>query len=621
MHSLLKFNINNKLFNYTLNIKKDLLSDAHLLFDTLSNDQKDAIKKYPNKRINIILKEAKMVKSFLSCTFNSFFPESKYTVYDIEMITKELLNYSELTLEQFIKTDFSSKVNNLIKKLECNIINEFDYVVIGCPDSTDIDIIIIVDGKYDVNTVEINIDLLKEKLKKIGKDISKELDINIVHIEGKRVTCSKKGSIKTIQGIIYYTQNLHMPNDKLIDINRPDSFIINDRIAPVINYIISKFKCFMTDDQYIQLYDDINNAKNGNIYDKVLYIVNKNILDIIMNNLEPLFVTDIIFTDCIKALFVKMSTVLLINNNMMDTVDYYTKKGLAKLLNILYIDTYEYSLYYLFRGLEGNMDINFFKKIMYDFFELVHQYIKQMDFKWITNEILDINKPINHLNIHMQTLFWQNPIKPSDEFIKLFKSICPDGLIENHFLIPSCSEKDIINFPILLKKSILVAQRSKKWFDLRKIFLPKGRTEVRNDYANYKFTVSWVTDLFHLIVGSMAEQYIMYNIDWSKLFPGYKFVNVGLIVNQETSESISPDGLLINDITKDIIPVEIKCLRCPKNIYSKASIRELVLAKEQLKTMKSMIEDIKNGLLAFLYLNKNEDDVVKIEFEYAVINL
>ena len=255
MHSLSKFNISNNLFNYILKIKKDMLSDTHLLFDTLSNDQKEAIKKYPNKRINIILKEAKMAKSFLSCTFKKFFGglELKYTIYDIELITKELLNHSELTLEQFVNTDFSAKVNNLINKLECTIVNEFDYVVIGCPDSTDIDIIIIVDDKYDVNIVEINIDLLKEKLKQIGKDISKELDINIVHIRNKRVVCSKKGSIKTIQGIIYYTQSLHMPADKLIDIDKPDNFIINDRIAPVINFIISKFKCFMTEDQYIQL--------------------------------------------------------------------------------------------------------------------------------------------------------------------------------------------------------------------------------------------------------------------------------------------------------------------------------------------------------------------------------
>jgi hypothetical protein len=114
----------------------------------------------------------------------------------------------------------------------------------------------------------------------------------------------------------------------------------------------------------------------------------------------------------------------------------------------------------------------------------------------------------------------------------------------------------------------------------------------------------------------------MYRVNWSEIFHGYKFISIGLIVDHDTHESVSPDGILINNVTKDIIPIEIKCIRRPKNIYSQNSLRELKLAHSQLKTFKDIIKDaygITKGIIAFIYIY--EQDGLHVEFEYAVVGL
>ncbi len=83
--------------------------------------------------------------------------------------------------------------------------------------------------------------------------------------------------------------------------------------------------------------------------------------------------------------------------------------------------------------------------------------------------------------------------------------------------------------------------------------------------------------MFHLIVNSIGERYVMYNIDWSKIFPGYQFVVVGMLIHPIHKYSIPQDGLLINKKTKDIIPIEIKCIKHEKISFQILSCAQLLL--------------------------------------------
>ena len=111
-----------------------------------------------------------------------------------------------------------------------------------------------------------------------------------------------------------------------------------------------------------------------------------------------------------------------------------------------------------------------------------------------------------------------------------------------YFEIPSSSIQEISPFHELVEKSILIKQRSKEWFEFRKIYAETCDT--KNNFP----IKDRIEDRFHLIAGAIAELYVMYNVDWKVIFPEFHFINVGIIFDGK--DGISPDGFLVNKITK-----------------------------------------------------------------------
>lgn len=209
---------------------------------------------------------------------------------------------------------------------------------------------------------------------------------------------------------------------------------------------------------------------------------------------------------------------------------------------------------------------------------------------------------------------------PSEIFITYFKKLCPNGVIDiqNQFIIPSCKKSDINPiFDELIEKSYLVDHRSIEWFELRKKY-NKEKIEIET----YPMEENWINMYYHFIVGSMGEQYVMYNVNWTELFPGYKFINIGMLYNEVAQNGISPDGLLINENTSEIIPIEIKTLRQSKKLFENSYIREIKMAKIQISIVKEILcrSNIQKGIIAFLYIYE-QDAEIKILFEYSIINL
>jgi hypothetical protein len=586
----------------------------------LSDNEINLIKKSPEKR-NIIILQKTGIKSYLKQLFLNFFPNiSSLTTDDIFKISRELINLHLLSRDEFIQKDFThSIINKLYQYLNQPVlIDDFNFVIIGCTCSLDIDVVVIVDEKYPVDTTKINENIIRDKL----LIYDKELDINIVHIENKKVIACSKGSIKTLQGIIYYTQTLY-PSNTCIDIDPPEEFKIEDRIKPTINYIITNLKHLLIPEQYIKCQKEKIDAHNGNENDKIIFIKNNKIFDLIQSNIDILFVRDSIFRDLIKGIFYKISTIILIKYDLSANQDYYTKRGVAKLLDKIPIfeNSFENSLFYLFRGTCGTRDSDndrIFRLITEEFISICSEYIEQLDLNWLDVDI-NTSTVIEHLDPILQDLFWASPVNPSEEFIKYFNKICTDHIIESHFPIPSSNLIELESFDEIIEKSYLVAQRSKEWFELRKKYI---FTSKKNIYDDFVFDHLWINKLFHLIVGSIGEQYVMYRVDWSKIFTKYKFINVGILFDEKTQIGISPDGLLINNKTMDIIPIEIKCIRQSKKIFTKTNLREIKMARIQLNKVKQILykSNIKQGLIVFLYIYDDNSDI-KIKCECTLINL
>ena len=108
----------------------------------------------------------------------------------------------------------------------------------------------------------------------------------------------------------------------------------------------------------------------------------------------------------------------------------------------------------------------------------------------------------------------------------------------------------------------------------------------------------------------------MYRVDCATIFNGYKFVNIGMLFDEETQLGISPDGLLLNDTTKDIIPIEIKCIRQPKILLAQSNIREIKMARIQLTKVKQILN--KSNIIVFLYIYNN-NSIINIKCEYSII--
>ncbi len=608
-------------FYYDLMSK--IIDNDSEFYKNLSNEQKIICDKQKHLR-NVIIIQNHKSKTYFRELFIKYFPNIKIKTDDIMIIIKEFLN---------ISGDFHNNINkiknNYVKKFIKNqitqvyYITDFNAIIIGCPESTDIDIIIVVDEKYDINDIDDtnntnNIKINKSAIiKQLEKkciytiDVNKPIDINIIHIKNKKVIKSQKGSIKTIQGIIYHTQHLHMKQEFFLDIIKPDAFKIEDRIITPINFILYNLDTFCGKNKSTELRDKKIFAINSNEKNKVKFIINNDIMNIILNELTIINDKN---KDYIKALFVKLSTIILINNNLSDNTDYYTKRGIAKLLDTIYPNTYQYSLYYLFRSNEGIFNKDFLKTIFQEYIYFATTYIENYDFVW--NKIdIDTKNPVKDIDMNIQKYFWENINEPTESFIQYFDSISLDTNIEKHFITKSTNEYqyDFETIPEFKKHVNFVDQRSSEWFDLRKIYPPNNVIK-DNKYTNYPRTENWIKEIYHLIVGSIGEQYVMYNINWNKIFDGYEFINVGLIINHDEKYSISPDGFLINFNTKDIIPIEIKCIRNEKNLFSKNTMREIKIAKQQLQTVKKII-NCKKGIIVFLYMNHD------IEVEYTIIEL
>jgi hypothetical protein len=646
MTELLK--ISNIIFNYLINIKMILNCDENKLYLSLNDKQKEIIKININKRYNILF-SLKIIKPILKKEFlNNFEIHDLFSIDFIFNLTKELIIFIDYTFDTFLEeiSNNLSKYNNINKLYNIyisNISNEYlkDYtfLIYGCPLSKDIDIAIIVSKDINIDLINIDIKELYSKLEKIPNiDITKKIDINIISIENKKVKQTKKGSIEVLQGILYYTQHFYTPIENQIELLPPEPYNINNRIKPVFVYIMENLNILISKKNADILRNEKQKAFYGDELDKKIFIIDNKIFNLILENMINYNNSIINYKNYIKALLVKMLTVIFIHNNLSNTIKYYTKEGLAELTKELYFEKENidnYALYFLFRGEKGEYNIDFYKFIIINFLEIVNIYFDSINFNWIEKKI-NISNPINHLNIDMQIEFWKSPIEPNEHIKKIlsdlyknkkYNNLKPSEFLSAIFPIPcdtisfensrtcitSCTLKDIDQHPELIKSSILVTQRSDEWFELRKKFLPIGGLKNKD----YNSSDNWITELYHLYVGSIGEQYVMYNVNWGECFPSYKFVNIGLLIKD--NQSISPDGLLINDITKDIIPIEIKCLRIEKNIYSQACLREIKQAKLQLQQIKKIIPRITKGLICFLYIFEKND--INIKFEYCSIDL
>ena len=101
----------------------------------------------------------------------------------------------------------------------------------------------------------------------------------------------------------------------IIDVKEPDTFKIEDRIIPPITFILYNLNIFCGKSVGDSIRDEKTKAINSNEKTKIDFLIDNKIFDKIFEIMDEQ-ITNIRYKDYIKALFVKLSTIILINKKL-----------------------------------------------------------------------------------------------------------------------------------------------------------------------------------------------------------------------------------------------------------------------------------------------------------------
>jgi hypothetical protein len=476
-----------------------------------------------------------------------------------------------LQLKEYPKRTFNN-IRKLIPNImfyldELNIYSFYDkFYVVGCPTSTDIDIICIVNKQYLYHSVPLplkstEIERLSSELNSIGYDITRGIDINILCIEDKRCIGKSKGGDETVN-ILLNTHKLHK-----------QYYVYDIEIDFVEVQLIDKLKCitkFIFD--YIEFV--CIDYKNFRETKKILY---REGIESMMNYSHKIlelieFREEKNSFDFFKSIVMKILQLILLRDN----VYIYTKDELIEISEKYGLNR-EHIRYFLTRGKNGVFNMNTFRQLYLIFIDILNTYFQSLHIELIK---IDSFRNTTVLSDELFNEFVKSPNSCSDIFEREYERLYKDKSANNLFHIGVTPVEEIL-LPqdILDKHFIQLPQRSEEWIKMLEIYkCGKNGAEIKDTMEG----------TYNLLRGAITESIILDKFNPELLnLSGWKKVNVGLLVEDrkiDGSVGCSPDLLLVKD--NKIITIEIKTLTDIS--HNNSYYKKLDLAKKQLQR----IEDI-----------------------------
>lgn len=493
---------------------------------------------------------------------------------DPDLIVRQLNSHPVGTVKQLIK-----KYNVSQEKLEsyCHSFysSYISFVIIGCPHSTDIDVVCIVDhssqqqGKTNpLFTKEIE-RLNREIYDDLGYDKTKSLDINLISIKKNNITSLLKGGRET-QNMILATYSLHKqkypcPNLDFVQID------ILERCRAIAKFYLDNLENIAIN------YDQIRESKKqayASTHDMLEY--SKILIGYI--DLDNIHCT-IKWRDAMKSLTVKFIQLILLTHNIYS----YTKHEMIDRVSDFGYDR-DGLLWYLFRGRQGAENKQLFIDLHNNYVTILNKYFSEIKTTLTEINFDNIDRTYHDKFLH----FFNSPNIGTIEFeqnwnetygedvsVNLMFESESSNEAERQILLNMFESKFHANF-------IWTNQRSNEWIQMLKFYVcGNNSAEIPSGFAGK----------FNLIRGAIAETLIADNL----VFEDFNKISLGLLVfdNVQGSKGCAPDLILVNG--KEIIPVEIKCLRGPtKNSDYYGSFD---LAQKQCDTVKNILDSFQSGYI------------------------
>jgi hypothetical protein len=530
-----------------------------------------------------------------------------------------------MTIKECVKYIFTINNNSPKKLLSLLGLTELDiynvemlkpssFNIFGCSLSTDIDIAVVVDKIVQDNFIVLTD--IYNKLKDLGYDITKKIDIvQVVVNRCGDIVMTNKGTKET-QNMIYYTYQNHKQYYEPI-FTKPIKYIdIYVKISGLTKYIIDNINEFNN--------SDIISEPKSELYTNIIHRI-KFIND---------YLSKYIITKCNsinKSLFVKLLQIIVIYYYPQYIEHIYSKLSLARIISDIY--KYDYNTlcailtrntiisefivdYMLLNDIYQNI-IKIYTNISCEVIELFHNFDNKLEYNYknvIFNDMILMNE------------FYKSPLVPTDTFISQMKLINPDKQLNIFAIVDYCSTiKKIFDFSDELQLFIdtycdMCQPRTIEWVE--KLNYYQCGNSTNSLICTSDIYSDWVNTYYGLVRGSFIETIIIQTADFNKALDMVvqPFVCGFLTETKEkNSKAISPDLLLIDSITQKIIPVEIKAIvgNCD---YNRFLLKEIKLARLQLSNCKDLLRDkyYGFGLIIIMFINEIVKDDSSVEYTYEL---
>jgi hypothetical protein len=453
------------------------------------------------------------------------------------------------------------------------------FYVIGCPRSTDIDVLIIINKRFLINGIPLPLfsseyQRLLSELSELSYDISRSIDYNLIVIENGCIIGQTKGGLDT-SNILIKTHHLHTQKYVYdLELNFIQSELIN-RIRPIAKFILD----YLED---VAIYYHSIRPEKIQIYT----IGTDRMIEYSLTILDKIHINTSLLNESRTKLwhdFMKSITMKIIQLALLFYHSEYefVKENLA-LISEKFGFNPNNTLWFLFRGKEGEFNEQFLAQLFELYNTIVSLYYSNL-------QTIDVICPKSNLTNNtllsdiLFNQFIESPNEPSIEFGQEFTRSYPTGEINNLFPMTYDNITDLILPQPIKEKFIQITQRTDEWFFLLTEFYQCGQ--------NSGIIKDTIEGRYNLLRGSITESLILeyfqpsmigLSTDWQK-------IQVGLLVEEvgkKGARGCSPDLLLIRD--NQIIPVEIKTLHTSNK--NKDYYRGRELAKKQCESVRNILD-------------------------------
>lgn len=526
-------------------------------------------------------------------------------------------------------------------------------IVVGCPKSTDIDVVVVVDQSLNGSPKQLTeaaLESLRSRLADIGYDSHVDpekhrdpLDITYVYLDDlanmgispNKVLKGGKG--KETTAMVLETHSNHAQLTETVEFLKtagltpipytPD--LLLDKLHDIVQYFFKRVFVNRMSVDSSKEYTKWCHMRLSRCYEfsDMQHIMNHHCFD--EAHVESHRLAQ--WRNFMKSIVMKLIQMLGFYSKQ-KTV--YTKEELVNEVVQMFPQNPKYgdaARYYLFRGKEGSPYVKFIKELLTAYVD-IGMSCGSLDEPTTIGTYNDLKGYQSSLGLVMLQEFLESPISPTDKFLREweahFGSKLKDSIVGDQFMLSTGS---IPSMADCIKHHIVdVPQRSSEWHAWMKYYTcGRNQGDIKDTHQGK----------YNLIRGCMLEALVLWilQINMSLILgplglAHWTFFEVGLLVKTKTpgAKGMAPDGLLIcNDANGtdessvesssnptnsccSLIPIEIKGLKGLPGMdgFSKSSYnRGLTLAKRQVSTIQSIISAdkvrIPKGLVILCAINKS----------------